>query len=175
MSNLRKKHYLVLTKSQERLAILGGVLLLAPILALTPPLPQVILIRAGITATPDCSIITDPLPARATSSQLAQQLEETLKMFGINSELRNQYDVDTVEPPSHLVSLLRVRAQGEFVTLRVGPEVRERFRPEPLTPAQLLLFTRLGVQTVHGGLADRAYRYGCGLGRARFHRRCAGA
>lgn len=126
----------------------------APILALTPPLPPVILIRAGIAATPDCSIITDPLPARAADSQLAQQLAETLRMFGIRSELRNQYDVDTVEPPSHLVSLLRVRAQGEFVTLRVGPEVRERFRPEPLTPAQLLLFTRLGVQTVHGPLAE---------------------
>jgi hypothetical protein len=35
MSNLRKKYYLVLTKRQERLAILGGVLLLAPILGLT--------------------------------------------------------------------------------------------------------------------------------------------
>lgn len=126
----------------------------APILALTPPLPPVILVRAGLAESPDCTIVTDPLPARATASQLAQKLAETLKSFGIGSELRTQYDADTVEPPSHLVSLLRVRAQGEFVTLRVGPELRERFRPEPLTPAQLLLFTRLGVQTVHAGLAE---------------------
>lgn len=126
----------------------------APILALTPPLPQVIVVRAGLTAIPDCSTVTDALPAPPVPSPLARRLTETLQSFGVRSEMRTQYDSDMVDQPSHLVNLLRLRTEGGFVTLRVGPELRERFRPEPLSSAQRLLFTRLGVEALRVKLEE---------------------
>ena len=87
-------------------------------------------------------------------SLLAQRLTATLQHFGVRSVMRTQYDPDTLDPPSHLVSLLRLRTAGGFVTLRVGPELRERFRPEPLSSAQRLLFTRLEVPAVRVKLEE---------------------
>lgn len=126
----------------------------APILALTPPQPEVIVVRAGRAATPDCSIVSDAVPIPAAPSPLPQLLLNTLQTMGIRCELRAQYERDTQDPPGHLVSLLRLRTRPDFVTLQVGPELRERFRAEPLTPAQQLLFARLGVPTVQLGLQE---------------------
>ncbi len=119
-----------------------------PIFALTPPLPAVILVRTASAATSQSLIVTDVVNAREPSLALANRLAQTLKSLGISSEMRTQYEKDSIEPPGRLVSLLRVRAGGDFVTLQVSPELRERFRPEPLSVAQLLLFTRLGIAAI---------------------------
>lgn len=124
----------------------------APVLALTPQLPEVVVVRAGLAPTPDCGVITDALPA--APSPMAQRLLDTLQGMGISCEMRAQYSLDTLEPPGHLVSLLRLRTSSDFVTLQVGPELRERFRPELLTAPQQLLLARLGVESAQLALEE---------------------
>lgn len=121
----------------------------APILALTPPLPPAILLRSGMNPSPDCAVISDTATG---PTPLAERLNVTLGSLGIHCESRTQYDSDVLEPPSRIVDLLRARATGDFVTLHVGPELRERFRPSALSIAQLQLFTRLKIPAVRASM-----------------------
>lgn len=121
----------------------------ASILALTPPLAPAVVLRAGTAPTPDCAVISDTATG---PTPLAARLQVTLDSLGIHCESRTQYDFDILEPPSRIVDLLRARATGDFVTLHVGPELRERFRPASLSIAQLQLFSRLRVPTVRASM-----------------------
>ncbi|MFO0577097.1 MAG: poly-gamma-glutamate biosynthesis protein PgsC/CapC [Polyangia bacterium] len=124
----------------------------APILALTPPLPDVVLVQSGGPDGPGCAVISDVLGSPA-ASPLARRLVSSLEHMGVGCELHTQFDVVTIDPPRPGIDLLRIRTGGDFVTLHVGPALRERFRPGTLSPAQQLLFARLEVKVERAALA----------------------
>jgi hypothetical protein len=126
----------------------------APILALTPPLPDVVLVQSGGPDGPGCAVISDVLGSPA-ASPLARRLLSSLERMGVGCELHTQFDVVTIDPPRPGIDLLRIRTGGDFVTLHVGPALRERFRPGTLTPAQQLLFARLDVKVLRAPLAQQ--------------------
>lgn len=127
----------------------------APILALQPPAPDVIVLHSGAAPVPACAIVSDPLGSTPSdSASLSGRLLATLRLLGEGCEQHSQYDVQSADPPSHGVDLLRLRERGEFVTLHIGPELRERYRLlAPLTPAQRLLLARLEVPVKSAALA----------------------
>lgn len=126
----------------------------APILALTPPPPDVILVRAGDATASDCTIVLDMPLSQSVPSELSQRIVATLEDLGVHPELRTQYDFDTSAPPSLRARLLRARNAGSFVTLTIGPNLRDRFRPAALSDAQRHLYSRLGISVVHSTLAE---------------------
>lgn len=121
----------------------------APLLALTPPLPPAIVVRSETAPGRDCSIVFD---TPTDSPPMSSGLSVALASLGIRCESRAQYDVDSDDPPSQIIDLLRARTKRDFVTLQVGAELRERFRPASLSTAQLLLFTRLKIPAVRTSL-----------------------
>lgn len=117
----------------------------APILALTPPPADVIMVHSGPTSPPTCALVSDALRS-AEFPPLVTGLERTLDALGVRCERHTQYDPASTDPPSQGVDLLRMRTSGEFVTLHVSPELRERFRQAPpFSTVQQALFMRLEI------------------------------
>jgi hypothetical protein len=120
-----------------------------PILALSPQPPEVLVLQAQDAATPDCAIVMDSALAQPAMSPLGwpmlKRLQASLTSLGIRAEVHTQYDQNTPDPPSVSISFLRERKQGGFLTLRVGPRLRDSFRPAAFSTAEQLLFARLGV------------------------------